>query len=437
MYAIIQKHKRLAALIIAVASLSFLFWMFSVSDVRQMFGLKGCVAQVNGSCITHREFRYELLRYSDLLDKEEIKNVVKRQVLYSLIGREALYQKALELGIRASDREVADYIKMDPSFQRNGSFDPSLYRGVLERVGLTPEEYEMYLKKKLTVKRLFNFLSKGVYLTDREGEVQKKLMTVRLRGKLYLLTPDSVSVTYRPNREEIERFYRENRDKFLLPEKRIFLMWKTESKEEAHRLYSDLKKGRVPEGGTLVEGIEGFPAGISKEVGRLEKKGSYTITKLGETYYVIYLKDVEPKRLMPLSEVEDEVKKLILEGKREEMLLKKAEEIKEGLSTGRKVGVRPLEFDNSTLEEFVKLFNLKGEDILRLVFSREKVFGPYRTARGVAVILIEGRDFKESGVLDYDDTESLRKAKEEALIDLFAKKVIDKAEKKINEEYLR
>ncbi|MDQ7083020.1 MAG: hypothetical protein Q9N34_08845 [Aquificota bacterium] len=66
-----------------------------------MFGLKRCVADVEGSCITLREFRYELLKYANLMEKEDLRSIVKRQVLYSLVNREALYIKALRLGIVA------------------------------------------------------------------------------------------------------------------------------------------------------------------------------------------------------------------------------------------------------------------------------------------------------------------------------------------------
>ena len=438
MYAIIQRHKRLAAIIIAVASLSFLFWMFSVADIQQMFGLKRCAAEVNGECITLREFRYELLRYSDLLEKEDLRGVVKRQVLYSLISREVLYQKAIELGIRASDTEVAEAIKRDPNFSRDGKFDIGMYKEALERVGLTPSEYESYLKKQLTVRRLINLISKLVYLTDREREFQERILSTRFEGKVYLISPKSVSLDYKPSAEDLERYYRENKEKFLTPEKKVYLVWETEDKKKAHSIYSSLKKGKVPEGGREVKDPSVLPKDLSKEIGRLSKEDRVTITKVRGTYYVLYLKDIEPRKIRPFSEVKEEIEEILKKSRMDELLEKKAWEIREKLEKGERVDVKPLEFENSSVEEFITLFKIRGDDTLRLVFSKDRVFGPYRTVNGYAVIYVETRKLSPELVKNRSDMEKdLIRAKEDALVNMYVEKLVEEAKIKINEEYLR
>ena len=438
MYALILKHKRIAVVIIAVASLSFLFWMFSVADIQQMFGLKRCAAEVNGKCITLREFRYELLRYQDLLDKEDLRRIVKEQALYRLIGREVLYQKALELGIVAPDAEVARAIKSDPSFQRNGRFDMDAYREALERVGLTPAEYELYLRKQLTARRLVDLVIRMVYITDREREFQRRIVSTRFKGKLYLVSPEALSKNYEPSEDEIKSFYERNRESFMTPEKKVYLLWKTEDKKRAHAIYSSLKRGEVPEGGEEVKDPSRLPDEVVRDLGRLSESDRFTITKVRGTYYVLYLKEVKPRSLRPLSEVREEVVRMLKEERARRIAEETAWKLKEKLERGERVGVRPLEFEDSSVEEFINLFKIRGEETLRLVFSEDRVFGPYRTPRGYAVVYIEGRKVKPDLVKNMAELEeSLRRAKEDALVNMFVERLVEEARIKINEEYLR
>ena len=412
--------------------------MFSAADVEQMFGLKRCAAEVNGKCITLREFRYELLRYSDFLEKEELRSVVKRQVLYSLISRELLYQKALEIGVIASDLEVAETIRKDPNFKRNGRFDIDLYKETIERLGLTPQEYEAFMRKKLTASKFINFISGLVYLTDMEKEFQRKLLSTRLYGKLYIVSPKSVSLDYRPDEEELERFYKENRERFLTPEKRTYLLWKTENKEKAHSVYSSLKKGDIPAGGKEVKDLKELPEDVLRELERLSERRKFSITKVKGVYYVIYLKDIESRRIRPFSEVKDEIRDILKKEKMQEILEKKAWEIRDKLRNGEKIEIKPLEFENSGADEFVALFNMGSDDSLKLVFSKERIFGPYRTVNGFAVIEVIERRQSSEPVKNVEEAEkSLRRAKGESLINLLVEKLVDGAKIKTNEEYLR
>jgi peptidyl-prolyl cis-trans isomerase D len=61
-------------------------------------------------------------------------------VLESLIVQELLYTKAKKLGFLASNQEVIDLIKSDPSFQENGIFSTSKYKESLARLGLEPTQ---------------------------------------------------------------------------------------------------------------------------------------------------------------------------------------------------------------------------------------------------------------------------------------------------------
>jgi len=435
MYALIQRHKRLAALVIAVASLSFLFWMFSVADIKQMFGLQRCVAVVGKECITLREYRYELMKYSDLLNKPELRDAVKRQVLYSMVAREALYQKARSLGLVASDREVADAVKEDRSFYENGRFSLRRYRETLERIGLTPEEYELQIKKHLSIQKLLRVLEKGVYLTAKELDYRRDLFAKKLSGKLYLLTPARVKLSYKPTQEELRKYYEENRERFKGEAERVYKLWETEKKEEAHRLYSSLKEGRIPSGGRTVKGSGDFPPEVRREFARLSGENRYSLTKAKGKYYVVYLEETSAGGIKPFEEVREEIEKALKTKKAQELLERKAYELAQKLRKGERVDIEPVVFENSTAGEFSQLFGVDEEELVRIVFSRERVFGPYRTAGGFAVVYVEQRLPGEK-VNGEAIREGLIRSKFSSLIDLYVDKLIRSAGVKLNEDLI-
>jgi hypothetical protein len=57
-------------------------------------------------------------------------------------------------GIEATDIEVSEWIRRDPSFAIDGQFSFAKYQAILRENSLTPERYEAFLKRRLTMLRL-------------------------------------------------------------------------------------------------------------------------------------------------------------------------------------------------------------------------------------------------------------------------------------------
>ena len=57
-------------------------------------------------------------------------------------------------GLEATDAEVQAMIRNDRSFQQNGAFSFALYQALLRQNGLTPERFEQYLKRRVTLMRI-------------------------------------------------------------------------------------------------------------------------------------------------------------------------------------------------------------------------------------------------------------------------------------------
>ena len=436
MFGLIQKHKKVGIALIVIASASFIFWMFSVSDVKQMFGGGACVVSVKDECVTLREYRFELMKYAQLLDEPSFVPVVKRLVLNSLITREVLAKRAEELGLLVSDEELLEVIKSNPNFQRDGKFSLEVYRETLGRLNLSPQEYEEILKKSLMAQKVLKLIEKGVYLLPEEVDIQKRYISTLLSGKLYIVKSKDVKLNYKPTEEELRKFYMEHKEEYKEEGKEIFFLWKIQNKEDAQSVYKSLKEGKI-EGRYLELARKELPEEV-KEIAKKLKPGEFKLLKRGETYYIVLFKEKVPPKVKPFKEVREEVKKAYIEKLRSEKLRDYAERIKEKIIKGEGVELKPISFEKHDIERLKKVLLIPPEEISELIFGKGKVFGPYKVLGGMGILVIEKR---ERGELKPDELkkieEELLRTKVQDLQGLYVEKLIRTYGVRVNEELIK
>lgn len=157
-------------LLIGVTVAAFIVWGARGASDRST----GAVATVNGSVITNTEFsqiyrRAERMQQGNLDDAG--REALRAQVLQYAIQQEALFQEALHLGIAVSDEEVARELVKNQNFQKDGKFDDHTYRTVLKNMGMTPDKFEIELRRTLLVDKLSELAIGAVAVSD--GEVHK------------------------------------------------------------------------------------------------------------------------------------------------------------------------------------------------------------------------------------------------------------------------
>jgi len=115
------------------------------------------VLVVNGRKVPYEDYQRILIRElerarenkeKELTEKE--KNIIKRNILSSLVQEQLLLEEADKLGIDVSDEIVANTIASFPQFQRDGKFDIRLYYDFLRYYyRTTPEEFEKEIKNSI------------------------------------------------------------------------------------------------------------------------------------------------------------------------------------------------------------------------------------------------------------------------------------------------
>lgn len=153
---------------------------------------------------------------------------IDRAVLQRLIGAAALEHETDRLGISVGDAEVQRQVLSSPAFQGiDGNFDRDAYETTLDRSGLSPTAFENSIRSDVSRNILQSAVTSGVaapsvftdtliaYVGERRNFSWIKLDGTALDQPL----PE-------PSEEELQAFYAENTDRFMVPEARdITYVW--------------------------------------------------------------------------------------------------------------------------------------------------------------------------------------------------------------------
>lgn len=155
-------------------------------------------------------------RYSDI---ETNQPAVRREHLESMIDQLLLRQYAEELGLRVSDRAVAEIIRDIPAFQIDGQFNPDVYRQALRGAGESPQSFERSLREDIQTRLVPQAVSESAVVT--EAEIDRMISLQRQTRQVSLIDvgaeqfSDQVEVT----EADVEAYYQENIDTYTSQER--------------------------------------------------------------------------------------------------------------------------------------------------------------------------------------------------------------------------
>ncbi|WP_447974157.1 SurA N-terminal domain-containing protein [Nitrospira sp. Kam-Ns4a] len=140
------------------------------------------VASVGDLTISRDEYRrtYESTYrfYRDKVQGEFKEDSLKQFVIESLVEGKIWTIAAKELGLSVSADELRDSILKIEEFQRNGKFDPELYKRILAANRLTPASFEALHRVELLAEKARTVIRDSVALTPAEI-AEAQALTVR------------------------------------------------------------------------------------------------------------------------------------------------------------------------------------------------------------------------------------------------------------------
>ena len=124
-------------------------------------------------------------------------------------------------GLLATDAEVQAMIRRDRSFQSNGNFSFALYQNLLRQNSLTPERFEEYLKRRLTLMRIGQaVLSSATWASPMELDQALADMTDTFTVKVAKFTQDRKDADkVKLDEAGLKKWYEENKKSLALPER--------------------------------------------------------------------------------------------------------------------------------------------------------------------------------------------------------------------------
>lgn len=208
----------------------FICLTFALFGVQQYLDAQSSVvvAEVNGDEVPLTEFQraFTQLRqraqamFGDAFDpslwgSEE----AKLNALDYVIDERVLLQAVDEANIRASDLQVANYIRTSPQFLDDETFSPTLYKQMIRSIGFSEIGFEQQVRKDLVVNQLRAGIAATAFTTAEELQ---RLETFRQQKRdigFALIGFEAFRDAVKPTAEELNTYFQENIEDYRIPEK--------------------------------------------------------------------------------------------------------------------------------------------------------------------------------------------------------------------------
>jgi SurA N-terminal domain len=141
----------------------------------------GPVAKVGDQSVSLDEFKrtYENMHriYKDNVKTDFKEEEFKEFIVGQLVDSRIWIIAAEEMGVRVSDADLRELIMQMPVFQKNGAFDPELYKRILAANHLTPAAFESIQHQEVLANKARMIVRDSVALTPAEIAEGQSLMT--------------------------------------------------------------------------------------------------------------------------------------------------------------------------------------------------------------------------------------------------------------------
>ena len=176
--------------------------------------------KINGKNISFGEYNLEFSRLSTLFSEGEVsEELISEITRNSIISKELVYQKALDLKINVSDNYVNSLIANDISFKINDEFDTSLFSGYMARLGLTVNDYRELVKSKYIANSLSDFISRSEFSLD--SSALNFIQATNQQRSLSFFKLDLIEISKKEVilDSDILNYYQQNQFNFIEPKK--------------------------------------------------------------------------------------------------------------------------------------------------------------------------------------------------------------------------
>ena len=374
---------------LSVGLITVPFALFGIQDYASR-SANTAIAKVDGEDIDINIYYQELSTQQRNLQQQlgaaytqEIDNVLKQNLLDSLINEKLIENYANSLDIVTLDDEVKSVIEMNQAFLVDGEFSQDRYLQLLRLNSYSPAAYEIAQSKALNREQIKRNLSGSAFmsstqtkqlndLASQEREVSYLALNTenykdevsvsqsqisdyfnenrssfvegrKVKVDFVELTLDSMEEPESPSNDDLKNLYDDNAELYTNPERRRAQHILVESEELANDLLNQIKEGAdfaelakansedtssSEEGGDLgffereLMGAEFDEAAFAMNIGDVSE---VVATDYGY-FHIIKLTDIEPETMQSFDEVQEQLVSLYIRTAKEKLLFGSLEE---------------------------------------------------------------------------------------------------------------
>ena len=208
-----------AMIVIGLIVLSFVF--AGVGSYLTSSG-SNAAATVNGEEISAQELEraYQNQRQrmesqygegiASLFSSESYLQDFRRNVLDRLIAEKLIQQKAAEMGLRVSDKQIREAVATMPEFQFDGKFDNERFKAILGQNGYQVADFLSMMRTQMTQSQLAAALNSSEFALPGEVKRAYDLQQQTRDAKTVLVSAEAFASDITVSDEEIQAYYDEN-----------------------------------------------------------------------------------------------------------------------------------------------------------------------------------------------------------------------------------
>ncbi len=215
-----QRHKKWLITTIWVSTIAFVGAGFVGWGSYDFGKSQGAVAVVGDKEVKFTAFQNEYNNvynqyarmFGDQFNQEMAEKLNLQDVaLNQVVQKYLLLNYAEQLGLEATQKEVAKQLVQINAFTKDGQFDKDTYIKVLSQNRTKPAEFEAQLKQDLTIQKVQQLFT--VQTPSTELEEMSKLLTMSDNIDIKVINAATLSVEAKP--EDVKAYWEKNKNNYM------------------------------------------------------------------------------------------------------------------------------------------------------------------------------------------------------------------------------
>ncbi len=212
-------------LVVGVIGLSMLMYLVPPQAPGTEGAASDTVAQVGDQSVTVADVREQLnqIEQSGQFPKQ-LEALYAQQILKQLVQQKEIEYEAKRLGIRVSDEEVSERIKLflPTVINPDGSVAMDRYASEVQaRARMSVPQFETLIRQGLLEEKFRRLVTDGISITPADLQDEFRYRNEKIKLDYVYIKPEDLEAKISPDEVEIKAAYERNQANYQVPERRV------------------------------------------------------------------------------------------------------------------------------------------------------------------------------------------------------------------------